>query len=83
VRRFQRVSGAPKIRAMQIIADLEGTTRGPYGGCMGYFSFNGNLDTCITIRTGLRFPPRPLTRLAATLSRSSWRGTACRLAVAG
>ncbi len=47
------VSGAPKIRAMQIIADLEGTTRGPYGGCVGYFSFNGNLDTCITIRTAL------------------------------
>ena len=37
------VSGAPKIRAMQIIADLEGTTRGPYGGCVGYFSFNGRL----------------------------------------
>ena len=47
------VSGAPKIRAMQIIADLEDTTRGPYGGCVGYFSFNGNLDTCITIRTAL------------------------------
>jgi len=47
------VSGAPKIRAMQIIGDLEGTTRGPYGGCVGYFSFNGNLDTCITIRTAL------------------------------
>jgi anthranilate synthase component 1 len=47
------VSGAPKIRAMQIIADFEGTTRGPYGGCVGYFSFNGNLDTCITIRTAL------------------------------
>ena len=38
---------------MQTIADLEGTTRGPYGGCVGYFSFNGNLDTCITIRTAL------------------------------
>ena len=47
------VSGAPKIRAMQIISDLEGTTRGPYAGCVGYFSFNGNLDTCITIRTAL------------------------------
>jgi len=47
------VSGAPKIRAMQIISELEGTTRGPYGGCVGYFSFNGNLDTCITIRTAL------------------------------
>lgn len=47
------VSGAPKIRAMQIISELEGSTRGPYAGCVGYFSFNGNLDTCITIRTAL------------------------------
>jgi anthranilate synthase component 1 len=47
------VSGAPKIRAMQIISELERTTRGPYAGCVGYFSFNGNLDTCITIRTAL------------------------------
>jgi len=47
------VSGAPKIRAMQIIAELEQTTRGPYAGCVGYFSFDGNLDTCITIRTAL------------------------------
>ena len=47
------VSGAPKIRAMQIISELEQTTRGTYAGCVGYFSFNGNLDTCITIRTAL------------------------------
>ena len=47
------LSGAPKIRAMQIIAELEQTSRGPYGGCVGYFSFNGNLDCCITIRTAL------------------------------
>ena len=47
------LSGAPKIRAMQIIAELEQTARGPYGGCMGYFSFNGNLDCCILIRTAL------------------------------
>lgn len=47
------LSGAPKIRAMQIISELEQTTRGPYGGCVGYFSFNGNLDCCITIRTAL------------------------------
>jgi len=47
------VSGAPKIRAMQLIAEMEQTTRGPYAGCVGYFSFNGNLDTCITIRTAL------------------------------
>ncbi len=47
------LSGAPKIRAMQIISELEQTARGPYGGCMGYFSFNGNLDCCIIIRTAL------------------------------
>ena len=47
------VSGAPKIRAMQVISELEQTARGPYAGCVGYFSFNGNLDTCITIRTAL------------------------------
>ncbi|HEY3931222.1 MAG TPA: anthranilate synthase component I [Verrucomicrobiae bacterium] len=47
------VSGAPKIRAMQIISELEQTVRGPYAGAVGYFSFNGNLDTCITIRTAL------------------------------
>jgi anthranilate synthase component 1 len=47
------LSGAPKIRAMQLISELEGTTRGPYGGCVGYFSFSGNLDCCITIRTAL------------------------------
>ena len=38
---------------MQIISELEQTQRGPYGGCVGYFSFNGNLDCCITIRTAL------------------------------
>jgi anthranilate synthase component 1 len=47
------LSGAPKVRAMQIISELEQTQRGPYGGCVGYFSFNGNLDCCITIRTAL------------------------------
>jgi anthranilate synthase component I len=45
------VSGAPKIRAMEIIAELEKTKRGPYAGAVGYFSFDGNLDCCITIRT--------------------------------
>ncbi len=45
------LSGAPKIRAMQIINELENVSRGPYGGTVGYFSFNGNLDSCITIRT--------------------------------
>ena len=45
------LSGAPKIRAMEIIDELEGLKRGPYGGAVGYFGFNGNMDTCITIRT--------------------------------
>jgi anthranilate synthase component I len=45
------VSGAPKVRAMQIIDDLEPTRRGPYAGAVGYVDFAGNLDTCITIRT--------------------------------
>jgi anthranilate synthase component I len=45
------LSGAPKVRAMQIIDEIEPTRRGPYGGAIGYFSFSGNLDTCITLRT--------------------------------
>jgi anthranilate synthase component 1 len=45
------VSGAPKIRAMEIIDELEPTRRGPYAGAIGYFSFAGNMDTAITIRT--------------------------------
>ncbi len=45
------VTGAPKIRAMEIINELEGLRRGPYAGAVGYFSFTGNMDTCITIRT--------------------------------
>lgn len=45
------VSGAPKIRAMEIIEELEKVRRGPYAGAVGYFSFNGNADFAITIRT--------------------------------
>jgi anthranilate synthase component 1 len=45
------VSGAPKVRAMEIIDELETTRRGPYAGAVGYFSFSGNMDICITIRT--------------------------------
>lgn len=45
------LSGAPKIRAMEIIAELEQSPRGPYGGAVGYISFHGNLDMAITIRT--------------------------------
>ena len=44
------VSGSPKVRAMEIIDELENTQRKTYAGCVGYFSFSGNLDTCITIR---------------------------------
>jgi len=45
------VSGAPKIRAMQIIDELEPTRRASYAGAIGYFSYSGDMDTCITIRT--------------------------------
>ncbi|MBE0481801.1 MAG: anthranilate synthase component I [Dehalococcoidia bacterium] len=45
------LTGAPKIRAMEIITELEDLKRGPYGGAVGYFSYDGNMDTCITIRT--------------------------------
>jgi anthranilate synthase component 1 len=45
------VSGAPKVRAMEIIEELEPVRRGAYAGAVGYFSYSGNMDTCITIRT--------------------------------
>ena len=45
------VSGAPKIRAMEVIDELESERRGPYAGAVGYFGFSGNMDFCITIRT--------------------------------
>ena len=45
------VSGAPKVRAMEIIDELEPTKRGPYAGVVGYVDFSGNLDTAIAIRT--------------------------------
>lgn len=47
------VSGAPKIRAMELIGELEADQRGPYAGAIGYFGFSGNLDSCIAIRTAL------------------------------
>lgn len=47
------LSGAPKVRAMEIIDELEPESRGPYGGAVGYMSFTGNMDFCITIRTML------------------------------
>ena len=45
------VSGAPKVRAMQIIDELEPHRRGPYAGAVGYIDFSGNMDTCIALRT--------------------------------
>jgi anthranilate synthase component 1 len=45
------LSGAPKVRAMEIIEELEGVRRGPYGGAVGHIDYDGNMDTCITIRT--------------------------------
>ena len=45
------LSGAPKVRAMEIIDELETSRRGPYGGCVGYIDYSGNMDMAITIRT--------------------------------
>jgi anthranilate synthase component 1 len=45
------VTGAPKVKAMELIDKFENTRRGPYAGCVGYISFSGNIDLCITIRT--------------------------------
>jgi anthranilate synthase component 1 len=47
------VSGAPKVRAMEIIDELENETRGIYAGCVGYFSANGEMDSCIVLRTSV------------------------------
>ena len=47
------VTGAPKVRAMELIEELEGVARGPYAGAVGYLDFFGNLDTCITLRTAI------------------------------
>jgi anthranilate synthase component 1 len=47
------VSGAPKVRAMEIIEELESERRGVYAGCIGYFGANGDMDTCIALRTAL------------------------------
>jgi anthranilate synthase component 1 len=47
------LSGAPKVRAMEIIDELEKEKRGPYAGCVGYFSADGNMDSCIVLRTAI------------------------------
>ena len=51
------VSGAPKVRAMQIIDELEPTRRGAYGGAVGYADFAGNMDMAIALRTMVVLPP--------------------------
>ncbi|MDA1349840.1 MAG: anthranilate synthase component I family protein, partial [Chloroflexi bacterium] len=79
------LSGAPKIRAMEIIAELEPEKRGPYGGAVGYFDLSGNMDTAITIRTlvmkdgvaytqaggGIVFDSVPETEFEETLHKAS------------
>ncbi len=61
------VSGAPKIRAMEIIDELEPVRRGPYGGAVGYFDFSGNMDTCIALRTMVVTPSRTIGRLTVDI----------------
>ena len=59
------VSGAPKVRAMQIIDELEPHRRGPYAGAVGYVDFNGNMDTCIALRTMVIQGPRAYVQAGA------------------
>ncbi len=59
------VSGAPKVRAMEIIDELESSPRGPYAGAVGYFGPNGIMDTCIAIRTLLFQEDRFIVRVGA------------------
>jgi anthranilate synthase component 1 len=59
------VSGAPKIRAMEIIDELEPTRRGPYAGAVGAIDFHGNLNTCITIRTLLFYGGKAYVQVGA------------------
>ncbi len=91
------LSGAPKVRAMEIIAELEPSRRGPYGGAVGYFSYDGNMDFCITIRTmligdgkiflqagaGIVADSDPETEYKETLSKAEGMVQAVRLAESG
>ena len=91
------LSGAPKVRAMQIIDELEPVRRGPYGGAVGYFSFNGNMDLCITIRTmvikdgriyvqagaGIVYDSQPEFEHQETLNKSRGMQMAVKLAAGG
>jgi anthranilate synthase component I len=91
------LTGAPKVRAMEIIDELEPSRRGPYGGAVGYFSFNGNMDFCITIRTmmikdgqvfvqvgaGIVADSDPAAEYQETLSKAAGMMQAIRLAESG
>lgn len=91
------LSGAPKVRAMQIIDELEPIRRGAYGGAVGYFSFNGNMDLCITIRTmvlrnnriyvqagaGIVYDSQPELEHQETLNKSRGMQMAVKLAAGG
>ncbi len=65
------VSGAPKVRAMELINDYERSTRGFYAGCAGYFSFEGNVDTCITIRSAMITKEKAVIRAGAGIVHDS------------
>ena len=65
------LSGAPKIRAMQLINELEGNKRGLYGGGIGYLDFSGNMDLCIAIRVAYRVGGRVFARSGAGIVRDS------------
>ena len=91
------LTGAPKVRAMEIIGELEKVKRGPYGGAVGYFSFSGNMDLCITIRTmvlkngkiyvqagaGIVYDSIPESEHQESLNKSRGMLQAVRLAVGG
>ncbi len=91
------LTGAPKIRAMEIISELEKVKRGPYGGAVGYFSFSGNMDFCITIRTmvlkggkiyvqagaGIVYDSNPESEHQESLNKASGMQQAVRLAAGG
>ena len=67
------VSGAPKIRAMELIDRFEKTRRGPYAGAVAYIGFSGNLDSCLALRTIVLASERVLFRLAAACGSSGVR----------
>jgi anthranilate synthase component I len=91
------LTGAPKVRAMEIIDELEPVRRGAYGGAVGYFSFSGNMDFCITIRTivikndriyvqagaGIVYDSDPESEYQETLNKAHGLLTAVRLAAGG